>query len=131
MHMAMLVHLALDAFGPWWKRQQRAKERMLHDGQLAQDLCDVHLFHARIDLVPRLDGRNVVEHGRMPAERGRLDRVYELDAGKVHVGGGKGFEDLGVVDGFWPEVFVVCVQCGRWCFLPLSWPAPQRNGRNW
>ena len=56
-----------------WRRKQRAEQKVLDDRELAEDLGRVHLVHTRVDLGPLLDGRDIVEHGRVPAERCRLD----------------------------------------------------------
>ncbi|KAI3481723.1 hypothetical protein L1887_55734 [Cichorium endivia] len=81
--------------------EEAAKEDVLCDGQLLEHLCAVHLDHALVDLGPGFCARDVVEHGRVPAERGGLDRVDKLNAGEVHVLGSELVDDLGVVDGPW------------------------------
>ena len=61
-----------------------AEEKVLHDGQLPQDLCDEHAAHAAVNLGPRLGGGDVVEHGAVPAQAlDRLCAVDELDLAEV------------------------------------------------
>jgi len=61
-------------------REERAEQDVLRDGQLAKDLGDVHLDHAAVHLVPRLDGRDVVEHRGVPAQ-GRGFDLHRVGSG--------------------------------------------------
>lgn len=108
------------------KGNQLAEKGVLHDGQLAQHLGAVHLFHALAHLCPRLYARDVIQHGRMlttgththtytkilgkekyPSKGDTLlDGIDKRDTGKVHVVSGKGFHDLGVPDTLWTQVAV-------------------------
>ena len=47
-------------------REEGAEEEVLHHRELAEHLREVHLDHARVDLVPRLD---LQRHARV-SERG-------------------------------------------------------------
>jgi len=35
--------------------EDRAEKEVLHHGQFAKDLCEVHLLHTCVDFVPRFD----------------------------------------------------------------------------
>lgn len=63
-----------------------AKQEMLHDGELAEDLGDKHAAHAAVNLGPRLGGGDVVEHGAVPAQAlDRLGAVDKVDLAEVEV----------------------------------------------
>jgi len=62
-------------------RNQAAKEKVLHHGQLPQHLLDEHLLEASLDLVPALGSADVVEHGRVPAQA--LDVLDRVDEGHL------------------------------------------------
>lgn len=49
------------------KGQQGAKEKVLHNGQFAQDLAPVHLTQTPMYLGPAVDGTDVIQHGRVPS----------------------------------------------------------------
>lgn len=88
----------LIVFSTWGRRQRAvprddgAEEKMLNHRQFVQYLCAIHFDHAGIDFVPcfhlwvpdsLIEGqvgnnrdaysRDVVQHGRMPPERGRFN----------------------------------------------------------
>jgi hypothetical protein len=68
--------------------EELAKGEMLHDRELAQHFCVVHLQHALVDLSPTIfDAGNVEEDGRVLPKWTSLDVVDELDCAEVHVAG--------------------------------------------
>ena len=88
-------------------RQKCAKHKVLHDGELAEDLFFVHEDHALVDFCPVERAADVVEHGAVPAQAGRgLDGVDELDAPEVHVLLAVLAQHVLVVDALWPQVRV-------------------------
>ena len=58
-------------------RDETAEEEVLHDGELAEDLGDEHPPHAAVDLGPGFGGRDVIEHGAVPAQS--LDSLCAVD----------------------------------------------------
>lgn len=68
--------------------EELAEGKMLHDRELAQHFCVVHLQHALVDLSPAIfDAGDVEEDGRVLPKRTLLDVVDELDCAEVHVAG--------------------------------------------
>jgi len=87
-------------------REDGTEEEVLNDRKFAKHLSLVHLEHPGVDFIPCFDTRNVVQHGGMPPERRRLDRVDELYAGEVHVVLRVFVDDVRVMDRFRPNVLV-------------------------
>lgn len=116
MDMAMRILLDVllaDFAGSGFREgEQAAEENVLCDGQLLEYLGTVHLDHAFVDLGPGFCTGNVVEHGRVPAQRGRLDRVDKLDAGEVHELWRELVDNLCVVDGFGSQMLVIAELAG-------------------
>lgn len=90
------------------RRHQGAKQKMLHDGQLPQNLGHEHATHAGLDLLPRLGGGDVVEHGTVPSQA--LDVLDAVDEGhliEIEIVGRVLFQDQGLVNGAGSDVGVV------------------------
>jgi hypothetical protein len=63
-----------------------AKGEMLHDRELAQHFCVVHLQHSLVDLSPAIfDAGDVKQDGRVFPEGTLLDVENELNGAEVHV----------------------------------------------
>lgn len=87
---------------------ERAKEEVLHDGQLAENLGDEHAAHTAVDFGPRFGGRDVVKHGAVPAETlDSLGAVDEADLSEVHEIGAKLLESEFLVDGARGDVWMM------------------------
>lgn len=68
--------------------EELAEGKMLHDRELAQHFCVVHLQHALVDLSPAIfDAGDVEEDGRVLPKWTFLNVVDELDCAEVHVAG--------------------------------------------
>lgn len=80
---------------------------MLHDWQFGKDVRLVHSNHPGIYLGPASHSANVIEHGGVPVQAGRLDRVDEADAAEVHVLVTRLHQHIIVVDGFGIDVRVI------------------------
>mmetsp|Transcript_4172 Transcript_4172/g.13514 ORF Transcript_4172/g.13514 Transcript_4172/m.13514 type:complete len:288 (+) Transcript_4172:124-987(+) len=80
---------------PW---QERAEAEVLHDRQLAEHLALVHAQQPLDHLVPRVDGGDVVQVGRVLPKGPLLDLADEGDGGEVEVVRPRLGEQLLVVD---------------------------------
>ena len=68
--------------------EELAEGKMLHDRELAQHFCVVHLQHALVDLSPAVfDAGDVEQDGRVFPEGAFLNVEDELDGAEVHVTG--------------------------------------------
>ena len=66
--------------------EEMAKGEMLHDRELAENFCVVHLQHALVDLSPAIfDAGDVEEDWGVFPEGTFLDVEDELDGAEVHV----------------------------------------------
>ena len=66
--------------------EELAEGKMLHDRELAQHFCVVHLQHALVDLSPTIfDAGNIEQDRRVLPERSLLDVENELDGTVVHI----------------------------------------------
>lgn len=113
----------LCILAPLNEAEKASKHEMLHDRQLAEHFRFKHLHHALVHPRPRFDGGNVIEHWRVPAQRGRFDlgrvsalsasalstthRVDKLYTRKVHVVWAERFQHLWIMDSFRAQVLVI------------------------
>lgn len=68
--------------------EEMAKGEMLHDRELAQHFCVVHLQHALVDFSPAIfDAGDVEQNGGVFPEGSLLDVEDELNGAEVHVAG--------------------------------------------
>jgi hypothetical protein len=68
--------------------EELAKGEMLHDWELTQHFCIVHLQHALVDLSPAVfDAGDVEQNGRVLPEGAFLDVKDELNRAEVHIAG--------------------------------------------
>jgi hypothetical protein len=59
---------------------------MLHNRELTQHFCIVHLQHTLVDLAPSVfDARDIEQYGRVFPERTFLDIKDELNGTEIHI----------------------------------------------
>lgn len=91
---ARLRHRSIRILVP---RKERAKGKVLNNGELGENLCIEHLDHALVDLAPAVaNARNVKENRAVLPEGACFDVVDEANGGKIHVGLALVFDNCGL-----------------------------------
>lgn len=83
---------------------------MLDHRHLLQYFSNVHFGHAWVHLVPRKDGRNVIQHGRVLKEGASLHLQNVLDTSKVHVFAGECIHCVSQKDWFGQQSRMACMK---------------------